>query len=278
MNDKILIFSANQLIVDGRPAQILDFDPIENEDLQPLALNSTNGVQEILSVKKVLKGAEDDRFIKIYIEDGNKYPYSKKVINSSNLKEEDNPRSPNKIELTDQLFALIDIKTSRIFLSNQKQKNEFIEWLQKKTKRIISIKPLFLIDEFIKKVKSIKEICLTVVPNLFNSNSDILSKKLVDDIYGFGAEEATLKLMYKRKNEISKNVLEKVKLLTSRKKEFKNITIVGRTSNNFESIFNMNEVMNRIRIPIKLDQDTKKLGYSEVFFDLIKKIKDDEQI
>lgn len=275
MKKKELKFAVNQLIVEGNNPDIEDFDLIKENDLEKYSLHYKEGQkekEEILSIKKISKNIFNNRFIGFYSEEGDKFPYSDKVINSE-LNEVDNPRSPEEIELKNQFFCLVDIKTGRIYISDQRKKKLLEDWLKKKIKKDVIIKPLMLEKDFIDKVTSLREISFSVEPNLLNAyNFGTLSTELSQDIFGFGAQEAIIKLIYKNK-KISKEIIEKIRALIGRKKDFKNITIIGRTSDEFESIFNIDEIINKVSIWIEPDLNTQKIDCEIVFNSLINNIK-----
>lgn len=277
MAKKELKFATNQLIVDSKNPSLENFLFLKDEDLEKTSMTiGDERKEEILSILKIKRINFEERFVTILFEKGDKYPYSEKVINSE-LNEVDNPRSSDEIELDDQFFVLIDINTARIFISDQRKKNWLIVWLKNKMKVRIIIKPLIAEDDFIKKIKSVSEISFAVEPNLLNShNFKTLSSELVNDIYGFDAEEAAIKLIYKNK-KINEKIIAKIKALIERKNEFKNITIIGRTMEDFESIFNIAEIINKIPIIMEVDENTRKLDHKEVFELLISKIKENEK-
>ena len=273
MLKKTLKFTVNQLIVNSSRFDLVAFKDLENTYTDTLKVNHTSKEkEEILSVTKITKATIDARFIAIYFNDGNKFPYTNKVIDSD-LNEHANPRSPDEIELDDQFFLLVDVQSQRIFMSDQRRKTSVISWLNSKIKKKIEIKPIINEDEFIQKIKSVNKVCFTVVPNLFNlKNENILSNELVQDIYGFGAEEGHIELSY-NDAKITEKILDKLKALIGQKKDFKSITVIGRGDENFVSIFNIEEIINAIYIDINCDNESRLLDEKNVFAALIDKIK-----
>lgn len=271
MSKKTLKFTVNQLIINSSRFDLSAFSDLKDADTYK-GVHKEGEKEEILSITKFTKAIKDERFITIYFKEGNKFPYTDKVIDS-NLEEHDNPRSAEEIELDNQLFVLIDVKTQRIFMSDQRKKTSFISWLIEKMKKEIVIKPIISEKEFIQKIKSINKICFTVVPNLFNSpNEDILSNKLVQDIYGFGAAEGRIELSY-ADARITANIINKFNALIGQRYNFKEITVIGRSDEDFESIFNINGIISRINIDIDCSNETQLLDEKNVFAVLINKIK-----
>lgn len=275
MEKKDTRFLVSQIIIDGRRAKLEDFDLVKNTDVKPTRIQNPDGNWETIDIIKSYKKIEEDRFILLYTEEGGKYPYPETVIDDS-LSETKNPRPVNQIEMTEQFFVLIDIKTSRIFLSDQRKKKAFRDNLVRTIQKEVLIKPLIVEGQFLDKIKTIDEIAFTVDPsNMFAQDSGTLSDSLVHDIYGFGAEEATISMKYKKK-KVSDKLSSLLKEVFQKKAAFKNITIVGRTSDKFESVFNMEEITSRITIETPLEQSTQKTDNELLFTKLISKIKSDE--
>lgn len=277
---KDLKFSVSQLIIDGKDFDTSIFSKIKSSDVEIFDIAKKNkNEKEVLSIKKIEKTMREERFITIYSNEGNKFPYSDKVIDCDDcnkLKERKNPRSSNEIELDDQFFVLIDTQTQRIFISDQRRKISFSSWLQKKIEKTVIIKSIILEEQFIEKIRSVNKISFSLAPCLLNSqNEDTLSNKLVEDIYGFGAEKASIELFYKD-TRITDKIIKKITSLIGRKNEFENITVIGRSDENFESIFNINEIISKILISIDIRDESKLLDKETIFSALISKIKQNE--
>lgn len=275
MSKKPIKFYVHQLIIDesSAPFTASSFESISESDTETFDMQTVDGEKEILSVKKITKTIyEENRFIGLAFDQGEKYPYSPKVVNKE-LDEEDNPRSVEQIELDQQFFALIDVQTQRIWISSQQKKNSIVFWLKEKIKKEVIIKSIINDGEFIQKIKSVKEISFTVVPDLFNSeNRDTLSSHLVQDILGFGAKKAKLLLEFNN-SQISDKIKTKLNDLLGRKHEFKDITVIGRSDEDFESTFNLEEITSKVIIDVPTNEIHKLFEAGHVFDGLIKKIK-----
>lgn len=264
-----LVFSVNQLIVDGRNCSVSDLNGIQDKfDEQKIGT-------EVISARKISKDILESRFVSIYLEAGDKYPYPEKVYDSSESKEVKNPRRVGQIEYSNQLFVLVDTLKSHLYISNQKQRRQLITLLHDHLNNPIEIKAIIKEAEFVKTIGSVKEISFCVEPNMFSSLSKTLSSKLVEDIYGFEAEEATVTFKYK-KAPISDRVRERITDLIGRKSEFKDLTIVGKSDDSFCSVFNTDEVIRKVTVPVVPDTKTRKFDPTEVFATLIKIIKQNE--
>ena len=248
-----LVFTANQLIIEGKEKLLpTDFELIKAQDAENFAVTQKNGESETLSVKKIYKDIVDDRFVALFFQSGEKFPYPPKVI-GADLQETNNPRAPEQIELDDQLFVLIDTAAGRIYLNNQKKKTELSLWLQQKLKHDITIKAILSEGDFINRLRSISQISFSLVPDLITSVSeDTLTKNLQRDIYGFESEYAKLIFKY-RDSGISGNIRKKVLNLLKHKDNYRDITVIGRDDNNLEAIFNTDEVTSRMTVTVSSD-------------------------
>jgi hypothetical protein len=276
MSSKNLKFSGHYLIVDGvTPFTSACFDKIKDFNTEHLDVTISKNEKETLSIEKVTKKIWEDRFISLYFNYGERYPYSPMVATfvAGDIQELNNPRTPEQIELDDQLFVLIDIKTQRIWLSNLRQRNTVFDWIKKKIGLEISIKAIINESEFINKIKSVQEISFAVIPDLFNSSEqDTLSNHLVQDIYGFGAEKARVQLLYNNKS-VTDTIKKKFNELIGKKGEFQDITVIGRSDEGFDAVFNLEEVISKISIDVGSDSKSKLFDPNEVFEALINIIK-----
>lgn len=274
MKNKPLKFSIYQLIIEGEsPFSAETFSEIKDHELEPFDICRSKEEKETVSIKIINKNYVDERFICFYFNEGNKFPYSPTVIDTSDLQEKENPRSPEDIEMDDQFFVLIDIYFQRIYLSDQRRRGTLNSWLKEKIKKEIMIKSIINEEDFLSKLKTVNKIYFSVVPNLFNTSSeDILSHNLAVDIYGFEAEKAILELDYNDLS-ITEGIKNKFATILGRRSEFQEVTIIGRSEEGFESMFNLEEVVSRIVIDISTQKQINLLDSGLVFGLLISKIK-----
>ncbi|MCE3255736.1 MAG: hypothetical protein K0R25_1230 [Rickettsiaceae bacterium] len=271
MSKRPIQFTVYQIIVDDSYSLATSiFDPIKNNDIDTLTFDLGDGKKETLQIKKTVKKYHKNRFVSLYFNIGNKFPYSDKVIDE-NLNECDNPRPAEQIEPDKQQFVLIDTKTSRIYISDQRAKNDFINWLKKKIEKEIALKSIVNERDFIEKIKSVREISFSVVPDILNSSDqDILSHNLVRDIFGFGAAKAKLQLNYGNIG-INDKIKNKIEGILKKRREFKDLVVVGRTDEDLETTFKISEVASKIIVDV-IEGDKKLLDPEMVFSSLIKKI------
>lgn len=272
MNQKELEFSVNKITIDDRQVKLSDFRSIPERDLDQQEIGSGKD-KEVLSAKETTRDTIENRFLCISFEEGSKYPYPAKVYDIKKSKKVKNPRSVNQIEFTSQIFLLIDIETSRLYVSDQRKRTAIISWLSKIIDKVVSPKAIIEEKEFISSIESIKEITFAVEqPNLFNSVAGTLGSELIKDINGYEAEEAVVTLKYK-KHKFSDELKRKVNDLIGWKNQFKDLTIVGRTDEYLSSILNIDGIINKISINIEPDEITKKFDKDLVFSALVKIIK-----
>lgn len=274
MANKFLKFSIFQLIIQGEiPFSVETFSSISETDMETFNIQHSEEEAETLSIKRVSKKISENRFICFYFNEGDKFPYSPMVIDTTDMQEKENPRSPEDIEMDDQFFILIDVLTQRLYLSDQRRKGTFQAWLREKISKEVSIKSIIDEESFLDRIKSVSRISFAVIPNLFNSGSqDVLSEHIAEDIYGFGAEKARLELDY-RNIDISGNLKQKLASVMRQKVQFKEITIIGRSDEGFESVFNLEEVINKITVDIPLQDKTNLLDCALVFERVVARIK-----
>lgn len=273
MANKPLKFSIFQLIIETEtPFTVKTFSSVEDQKLETFEIGPKED-KETLSIKRVNKECFEDRFIAFYFNEGNKFPYSPTVIDATDLIEKENPRPAEDIEMEDQFFVLIDVSSQRIYLSDQRKKGTFSAWLKEKIKKETHIKSIINEGEFLNKIKSVNRIYLSVVPNLFNTSSqDILSHNLARDIYSFGGEKARLEIEYGN-TRMTDIIKDKFNQVLGRKGDFQEVTIIGRSDEGFESIFNLDEVISKLVIDVSVQEKTNLLDPTIVFNILIDKIK-----
>ncbi len=268
MADKPIKFSGNQLVIGTLGNfDVATFNSIQDSDTEHMDIKVSDKVTETIYIKKTSKNVYEERFVALYFNYGNKYPYSKTVakVEGDDLKELDNPRTPDLIELDDQLFVVIDTTLQRIWLSNQRQRNEVAKWLKEKVGQEIYVKSIIKEAEFIDKLRSVQEISFTVLPDLFNSaDQQSLSSHLVQDIFGFGAEKARVQLFYKNSN-ITDTIKEKFNGLIAKRDNFQEVVVVGRSEEGFDTVFNLDEVVSKITVNVGSDETSKLLDPDSVF-------------
>lgn len=276
MASKTISFSGNQLIIEGKqPFTISDFKPIKSSEETAEVIEVAKNKKETLSIMGVSKSTFDGRFVAIYINEGDKFPYVDKVkkIVRGKIKELDNPRDSEEIEMRGQLFIVVDTQSQRIWLSDQRRKKQIIGWLKEKLGVDIEIKAIIQESNLVDRLTNVSEISFSVVPSLFNQiGQDTLSSKLSEDIYGFDAEKARVQLYYSNKKMTDK-IKGKILGIVGKKENFEDICVIGRSDEDFETVFNTDGVVTKLTVSVAVIKETKLFSETEVFRALMQEIK-----
>lgn len=205
----------------------------------------------------------DDTLFYIYITHGSPYPLPDVVINTDTQKEEKNPRKNNQYE-PKQDFAVIDFKTSYLWLSNTYRKIVLWTFFTEKLKTYqISIKEVYDEDNFISSIKKIDAIRLTGVPSNLFSSSSFLSEELSKELNGYGAASAVIHLKYQN-TFVGDSLREKIISLIKGKAALKNIMIAGKDTKNMPMFFNTDAIMRKVFVKTDLN-DNGTLNEKAVF-------------
>ena len=246
------IFSACRLIVDE--------DEPAGEILAP-AFEKRKGEEFQFNERYYLISAEiiSNDYFWLYAEYGKPEPYSKKVMNTESMKIENNPKAKTQVETSQQVFFLYSIPNKTLYVSNEKQKEMFIEYLKKKLSTNVRIQNFFKnVDEFIKTLKGINQVKFTAKRNLFNSGRkhlEIISK--APDILGLGAPESfSLEFKYKNKLKDSKFASMFKKLADDRREgALDDLICIGYDQDNFKTIYDMDKFKKKISIGAGKDEN-----------------------
>jgi hypothetical protein len=236
--------------------------------------------EDILAIDTYHKEVIQDRFVVFDFEFREKYPYSSDVVDvkdKENIKKKDNPRDVSDLELKSQLFVLIDINEQRMYISNTKRKKYFVDFLKRVfDKKDVYAQPIISEEEFLENVGTINEICLTSEPGSLFSGVNTLSRHLKEDINYFQSDEIGLSMKYKDGISV-KLIKEGLRKILNQKTSFRKLTVVGRKDNDFESVFNIGNVVSRFQIPWHSDKENKIKDPKQAFESLIDQIQKNEK-
>jgi hypothetical protein len=212
----------------------------------------------------------EKNFLKINFSDGSAMPRNPNVYNKSKQEFEPNPRDSDQIE-PKEYFAVFDLTSSYLWLSNTKKKSLLIDFFQKmfKNKKIV-LKDVYDEEKFIEGLKTLDQIKLSAAPSLF-SQSNTVSKALIDEMYG--AFEAVLHLKYKD-TFIGDDLYSKIKSIFKNRESFNGIMIAGRDEKNMGMFFNNNLFTRKIDIEAPVDEN-EMFNPSDVFSRIIAKIEEE---
>jgi hypothetical protein len=210
-----------------------------------------------------------DNFLKIDYNYGRSLPRPENVINVVTQQPEANPRNPDQYE-PKQHFALLDCTTSLLWLSNSRKQSLIVDFLKRNLNEP-KIYPKNVYDEetFLKSLKLLDEIRFSAAPELFSS-SNTLSNALADEINGYGASIATLKIKYDQAIPVAK-IFSKIANIFTNKESFQNIVISGRDEKNLGMLFNQDMFSRKIEIKTEVD-DNENYNVDDVFNALINKL------
>lgn len=265
-----LSFSVHKLCVDGPdPFTFHDFDSMQDTVSIPTFIN-----EDLVSLEACEKRVYEDRFIALFIEKAERYPYQPEVyvaISKQEVNKETNPRESQQLEAQDEYYVLIDTEKKRIYISSQKVRKHVEKILSKELGREVSIKALIDEGDFTKKIAQLKEISLTVEPReLRSGDSSTLASVLNSDVFGLGEEavKAELKLSYKQKklSDKAKSALQK---FLERKGEYQKVMVTGRTDDGLESFLNMDEIGYKLTIHPGKDAITGRIFKEDAFQSLV---------
>lgn len=232
--------------------------------------NLSDGVNKFLMLEISYK--ENDRFILIAIKDGLSKPRPDTVHNILTLDERPNPREDFEVEAKIS-YALIDTKSSLLWISNYKKKSTLLDFLKNQQNCIdIELKNIYNEKEFVDTLNSISGISISAEPSIFIEHE--LSANLINDPLGYNAEIATLNFKYKHAHLLDK-LRDNIRSLIDKKDSFKRIVITGRDKNDIGMTFNTNIFSRRIEFRSTVD-DNGMFIQDEMFNNLISQIKNEE--
>lgn len=184
---------------------------------------------------------------------GSPNPRPDKVLNISNLSDEENPRTNNMVEQKQQLFVLYDFKYGLLYLSSFKQKGFLVELLKEKIGKNVIIKDIYKsIDDFYKIISSIERISFTSLKrDLFSKFGGV--NKILSDNYGMEEpEEFYIEAKYHRPiNVAMKNVIKGL----NEDKGIDRIIIRGLDDQGFEKIFNSGTFVQKVSFSLDKNEN-----------------------
>lgn len=214
-----------------------------------------------------------DDYLKIGFSDGSSMPRNPNVYNFSKQELEENPRDKDQVE-PKEYFAIIDFKTSFLWLNNTKKKNLLISHLRSYFRNgHLNIKDIYDEQDFIDTLKSLDGIKISSVgPNLF-SGTNTTTKALEDEMYL--ATRAELTLSYDKTKFIDK-IKDKVINVLNQRNSLQNVTISGRDEKNLGMIFNNNMFTRKIEIKSEIDDNGMYL-IDNVYTNLINELEKEKK-
>lgn len=209
-----------------------------------------------------------DNYLTINFSDGSSMPRNPKVYDQNTHALEENPRNKSQIE-PKEYFAVIDFKTSFLWLNNTKKKTLLINFLQSyfNSKKLV-LKDIYDEQDFIDCLSTLDGIKISAVPPNIFAQTNTTSKALNDEMYL--ASKAELSLTYD-KVRVMDTIRDKISNIMHNRESFQTITISGRDEKNLGMFFNNNLFTRKISFKSEVD-DNGMFSPNLVFEKLIEEI------
>lgn len=175
------------------------------------------------------------------------------VVNQETGDKEPNPRRKNQIEPRLQFFACYDTKNHFLYLNDLNRRSFFQQYLSDAVQKAFSINNIYAsVDEFCRRVKSIRGFTYTQVDNLYARSGEIFQQ--VGDMWGLDLpSKVQMKISY---GDIP---VHKGKVLIDRlhrhKEEFENVVVVGCDDVGVEQTFDFSSILKHIQIQPGKDEN-----------------------
>lgn len=215
--------------------------------------------------------SEEQEFIKILIHNGDSQPWHNEVYDTSNIDVPKKLKNPRDINLAEpkEVFAIIDKKTSQLWISNTKKKSCLITLFKKQFDINLSFKELIDEQKFIDSLSSLDGLKFSVYKddllNCTNDYREFITSQMDE------ADIAKIELKYSKK-PINKNKMDIVKNFIKERNSFKSMTILGTDKNNREMILNTKLIAYSYQLSLPISE-TGLFRKKEVFSEIIGAIK-----
>ncbi len=196
----------------------------------------------------------DTRFYWFYSNYGKEMPRPDSILDISSDTSINNPRKPQQVELTNQLFAIYDNKSELFYISQLSKKKFLEEFLSQISKNNVIIKNVYKdIDEFSGIIKELGTVEFTktgtgsmVENDLFKVDPGLLAKD----------EDAKLKVKLQYKNPITEGIKKRIRMINSHKNKgnIENLILTGEDDKGFETVFNADSFTSKISISVNKDK------------------------
>lgn len=262
-------FSVALLKIGNTPFSLETFASIPAAETKNTEINGT-----IVHSKSIFKDVREERFILIDIVEGAPLPRPPVVYNRRTQADEVNPRSSDQIERDDQTFAVIDIHSGRIFLSDFRKKKIMERWFAEKLQKEVYIKDVIDREHFLNEIRSIDTIYLSATPTLVGQMG-ILSSELTSDFhnYGVGINHIAVEISFSG-NSLPDRMKAKISQLFEQSDvhAIEKLQVSGRYDDKFERVFNAEGIVDKITIET-IPCENGLLDKNSVFSTLLDKIR-----
>lgn len=193
----------------------------------------------------------DDRFFWMSCDYDDAMRFRDYVINKETGKKEPNPRSKEQIEPKQQFFACYDCTMHFLYLNDLTRRPFLEKYLSDSLQKEFKINNVYTsVDEFCKRVKTIRGFQYTQVDNLFGRNSDLFTQ--IGNIWGQDLpSKIQLKIGY-ADIPVHGGGRQIIDIFNRHKEEFENVTIIGCDDTGVEQTFDFSSLLKHLEIhPIK---------------------------
>lgn len=198
----------------------------------------------------------EDRFYWFYSNFGRAMPHRDIVIDTSTQQELQNPRTTEQVEPNDQFFAIYDSETAIFYISNLKKKSFITSFLKDFSDQEILIKNIYKsIDEFLGIINSLESIKFTGERNLFSRDGDLFTS--LKNIFGYGEPEIfSIEAKYHTpmKDALKREIIRLAGYQGAG--DLKTLVCIGKDEKGFDTVFNTNNFINKISIPLQKDNQS----------------------
>lgn len=176
------------------------------------------------------------------------------VINQDTGEKEPNPRSKEQIEPRQQFFACYDCKEHILYLNDLTRRSFLQNYLGEALDLQFHINHIYAsVDEFCKRIKTLRGFQYTQVANLFIGKNDLFAR--IGNLYGQDLpSKLQLKITY---GDLAvhgggKGVID---ALCRHRNEFENVIIIGGDDEGVEHTFDFSSVLKHITITPQKDEN-----------------------
>jgi hypothetical protein len=223
-------------------------NPIGSQKLKMLSPSEWENDKENYEID--VRHCPNGEWVWLHFQYGRAQPYSDKVFHKALKTTQPNPRSIEQAELKQQLFALYQESTSNLFVSDLRKKGALGSYLTGKLGEPVYVKNIYSSPEdFCKQISSISSITLSSDLGLLSHQIGLF--KATADLFGLdSAENFNLRVDFGHA-KIGDKFLASLKEAVNRQKtgEIRGMVCVGKNDDNIESIFNIDTLVKRYRIP-----------------------------
>lgn len=196
-----------------------------------------------------------NRFILMSVHEGKFFPLSPTVFNKSTRAELPNQRTSDEAEWSQQYYAIYDFELTIFYISNITKKGVFEKII---AENIFDGKDVNILisniyknpEEFISTISKPKRISFArkkAKQNSLLDNNDLFDPKWAD-----GSESFSVELSYKDKGNFVNKMREFLKL--NNKKDISRLICVGLDDKNFEKIYRVDSLIEKIYIDIEKNE------------------------